>query len=149
MKYIFTVLCLIGTLLSHAQQAGKSHVKGHIQTSDGKAGSYVTVQIKNGKSGTVTDENGNYQLRNVPAGKHTLVISIVGFESAEYEIETTEESTLNVADISLREDARTLREVTVKGNVNKFAQKESPYVSRLPLKNLENPQVYNVISKDL
>ena len=149
MKYIFTVLCLIATSLTFAQQTGKSHIKGHIQTSDGKPGSFVTVQIKNSKTGTVTDENGNYQLRNVSAGNHTLVISIVGFESTEYEIETNEDATLTVADISLKEDAKTLREVTVKGNINKFAQKESPYVSRLPLKNLENPQVYSVISKDL
>jgi iron complex outermembrane receptor protein len=33
--------------------------------------------------------------------------------------------------------------------VNKFAQKETDYIARMPLKNLENPQVYNSIGKEL
>ncbi|WP_221394086.1 TonB-dependent receptor [Dyadobacter sp. NIV53] len=150
MKYFFTLLLIMSVIAgSFAQQAGKSNIKGQILTSDGKPGSFVTVQIKDSKSGTVTDENGHYQLRNVPVGKHTLVIRIVGFESTEYALETTLDATLTAGTISLKEDAKTLNEVTVKGNVNKFAQKESQYVSRLPIKNLENPQVYSVISKEL
>lgn len=150
MKYIFTFLLIVSVICgSIAQQTGKSNIKGQILTSDGKPGSYVTLQIKNTKYGTLTDADGNYQFRNVPAGKHTLVITVVGFEATEYDLETTDDATLNVDKISLKEDAKTLREVTVKGNVNKFAQKESPYISRLPIKNLENPQVYNVVSKEL
>lgn len=48
-----------------------------------------------------------------------------------------------------KEETKTLSEVTVTGNINKFGQKETPYVARLPLKNLENPQVYNVVTKEL
>jgi iron complex outermembrane receptor protein len=36
----------------------------------------------------------------------------------------------------------------VSGGVNKFAQKETDYIARMPLKNLENPQVYNSIGKE-
>lgn len=150
MKYILSIitllLCISG---AHAQQTSRTHVRGSVVTSDGKPGAFVTVQIKNSKFGTVTDENGEYQLKNVPAGKHVVVVSIIGFEPAELDIETDEDKTLNVETIRLKEDAKTLQEVTVTGNVNKFGRKESAYVARLPLKNLENPQVYNVVSKEL
>ncbi len=150
MKYLFSLIITILSLsASFGQQEGKAHVKGNVLTSDGQPGAFVTVQIKNSKYGTVTDESGNYQLRNVSAGKHVIVVSIVGFEPAEFDIETRENITLTVDSIRLKEDAKTLQEVTVIGNVNKFGQKESTYVSRLPLKNLENPQVYNVVSKEL
>ncbi|SEI38476.1 iron complex outermembrane recepter protein [Dyadobacter koreensis] len=150
MKYFFSIL--ISLLLIDglkAQQTAKSHIKGHVITSDGQPGAFVTVQIKNTKFGTITDENGDYQLRNVPAGKHVVVVSIIGFESAEINIETNDDRTMTAETIRLKEDAKTLQQVTITGNANKFGQKETGYVARLPLKNLENPQVYNVVSKEL
>jgi TonB-dependent siderophore receptor len=150
MKYLlFTLIFLLFINGLTAQQIAKSHIKGHVITSDGQPGAFVTVQIKNTKFGTVTDENGDYQLRNVPSGKHVVVVSIVGFEPAELDIETNDDKALTVQTIRLKEDAKTLQEVTVTGNINKFGQKETGYVARLPLKNLENPQVYNVVSKEL
>ncbi|WP_138475512.1 carboxypeptidase-like regulatory domain-containing protein [Dyadobacter bucti] len=52
---------------------------------------FVTIQIKHSRFGTVTDENGDYQLKDVPAGSHVVVVSIVGFEPAELDIETGED----------------------------------------------------------
>lgn len=40
-------------------------------------------------------------------------------------------------------------EVVITGGRNKFAKKETDFAARLPLKNLENPQVYSVISKEI
>jgi iron complex outermembrane receptor protein len=150
MKYFLSILIsLLYINALTAQQTAKSHIKGHVMTSDGKPGAFVTVQIKNTKFGTITDESGDYQIRNVPAGKHIVVVSIIGFEPAELDIETNDDRILTVETIRLKEDAKTLQEVTISGNINKFGQKETGYVARLPLKNLENPQVYNVVSKEL
>jgi iron complex outermembrane receptor protein len=150
MKYFLSILIsLLCVSELTAQQMSKSHIKGHVLTSDDQPAAFVTVQIKNTTFGTVTDESGDYHLRNVPAGKHVVVVSIVGFEPAELDIETNEDRTLTVETIRLKEDAKTLQEVTISGNINKFGQKETGYVARMPLKNLENPQVYNVVSKEL
>lgn len=43
---------------------------------------------------------------------------------------------------------RVLDEVSITSKQNRI-KKESEYVSRLPIKNIENPQVYNVVSKEL
>lgn len=42
-----------------------------------------------------------------------------------------------------------LEEIIVNGNTNKFKREKSTTVSRMPLSDLENPQVYNAISSEL
>ncbi|MFT4070786.1 MAG: TonB-dependent receptor [Dysgonamonadaceae bacterium] len=44
---------------------------------------------------------------------------------------------------------RHLKEVTVLGNTNKFKVDKSQSVAKIPLKDLENPQVYNTITADV
>lgn len=46
-------------------------------------------------------------------------------------------------------DSQYLKEVTVTSGYNKFAKKETGNVAKMPLKNLENPQVYNVVPREL
>ena len=44
--------------------------------------------------------------------------------------------------------SKTIDEVSIIG-VKKYAEKKSDYVAKMPLKNLENPQVYTVLPKEL
>ncbi|ESU22745.1 putative TonB-dependent receptor [Flavobacterium enshiense DK69] len=48
-----------------------------------------------------------------------------------------------------KDSVKTLNEVIINGNVNKFKKDSNPTVSKMPLKDLENPQVYNSISGEL
>ncbi|GAB3267180.1 TonB-dependent receptor [Larkinella harenae] len=127
----------------------KGNLKGAIQTSDGQPASYVTVSVKGTGKGMTTDEQGHFLLRNVPAGPQTVVVQLIGYTSVEQTVEVPEDETVTLPGISIREDSKTLQEVLVRASTNKFADKESESVARMPLKNLENPQVYNVISKEL
>lgn len=132
-----------------AQQNIKTSLKGQIQTSDGKEAPFVTVVIKDTKYGTVTDTKGLFQLRNIPAGNHVLQIRIVGYQAQDFPFEATEGQNVVLPVIRINEDAQALNEVLIKGNINKFDAKETDYVARMPLANLENPQVYSAISKEL
>jgi iron complex outermembrane receptor protein len=127
--------------------AQTGNVKGQIFTSDGQVAEFVTVGIKELQTGTITDGKGNFRIRKVPFGKHTLYVQLIGYSAIEQQIEVRGETI--VPAISLKENAQVLQEVLVKGNTNRFAQKESEYIARLPLKNIENPQVYNVVSKEI
>jgi len=42
-----------------------------------------------------------------------------------------------------------LQEIVVTGGINKFRRSASDYVAKMPLKNIENPQVYTTITGDL
>jgi len=56
----------------------------------------------------------------------------------------------NAVHLPLHADSNLLREVEVNGGKpNRFAVKETESVARLPIRNLENPQVYTVIPKEL
>jgi iron complex outermembrane receptor protein len=97
----------------------------------------------------MTDSDGCYQLRARP-GNYRLIVSFIGTETQSQTVQVEEDRTLTLPDIMLEESAAQLQEVVISARKNNpLADKESGYVARMPLKNLENPQVYNVISHEL
>ena len=145
MKLYLTYLLTICSILSFGQNAT---IKGKINTSDGKPAEFVNVQLNGTNKGTIANENGEYKIERIKAGTYKLKVSLVGLETKEQEIEVKAGQTL-VVNFTLAENANQLQEVVVQSNSNKFSQKETDFVARLPLKNLENPQVYTVIPKEL
>lgn len=148
MKRIITILiaCL---LVGAGAVAQNGTVQGRMKTSDGFPVEYVSVGLKGTAYGTTTNNKGEYELKNIPKGNYTLTTSFVGLEAKELTIEVKENETVIVPEIVLSENLNQLNEVIVSSGSNKFANKETATVSRLPLKNMENPQVYSVISKEL
>lgn len=124
-------------------------LSGRVQTADGQPAAFVNVILKGTSRGSLTDESGRFILRNVPTGPQTLLISLLGYQPEEQRVEVRAGETVTT-DVALAQTARQLREVIVTGAAtNRFARPESDYVAKLPLKNLENPQVYNTIGKEL
>ncbi|OYX84700.1 MAG: TonB-dependent siderophore receptor [Flavobacteriales bacterium 32-34-25] len=127
----------------------KASVKGQITLNEKQSQENISVILKGTRFGTITDVNGNYKIKNVKPGNYTLKISGIGYITKELKINLTDgqELTQNVKiDINSEE----LNEIVINGGKkNHFAKKENPQVSRLALKNLENPQVYTTISAEL
>ncbi len=134
--------------ISRNTEGNNGVIKGRITTSDGKPAAFVMVQLKGTKKGAQSDEDGAFTLRGVLAGNYTLEVSLVGYEALEQTIAVEADKTTLVA-LKLDVSEKQLQEVVVTGGTNKFAGKQSDYVARLPLKNLENAQVYHVISNSL
>ncbi|MDJ1496522.1 TonB-dependent receptor [Cytophagaceae bacterium DM2B3-1] len=145
MKHLYACMLILVSLATYAQ---KGTIHGIVKTVEGQPAPSVTVVLKDTRIGTVTDEKGSYTLRANP-GTYTLQTSIVGFTPQEKEVTVEAAKTTQIDEIRLQESAEQLQEVIVTSNTNKFANKENSLVSRLPIKNLENPQVYNVVSKEL
>jgi iron complex outermembrane receptor protein len=140
------ILLLFGT--ASMGQTKKGMVKGTVKTSDGVPVEEVMIAIK-GIANTTADRNGSYLLKNIPAGNYTITARLIGLNAVSREVVVTA-GEISVADITLQASDQQLKEVTISGGkTNKFAVKESEFVSKMPLKNLENPQVYTVISKEL
>lgn len=128
--------------------AGKGIVRGSVRTSDGQPARFVTVGIR-GQRSTQADDHGRFMLENIEAGTYTITASYVGLQTQQQRVTVVADGTANVS-FTLNEDAQTLQEVVVNGErVNRFADKETEYVARMPLDNLENPQVYSVVAKEL
>ncbi|UGU17577.1 TonB-dependent receptor [Sinomicrobium kalidii] len=152
MKYFFTscvnVLLLLCSVQSgYAQQM--TTVKGKVLAADGKPVQGASVRLIEIAKGDGTSALGEYRIPGIKPGEYTLYVTAVGFAPAEEKI-TVRGGVLTVPDLILAEKTEELRGVTVSSaRANKFANKKTEYVARMPLKNLENPQVYSVISKEI
>lgn len=135
----FILLLMSFTVVTQAQQNGT--IKGKITTADGQPAAYVSIGLKNKNIGTTTTENGEYNLNKVKPGTYTLKVSAVGINAQEKSISIGAGETL-VLNFVLTENSEFLKEITVS------TAKKSYNVAKMPLKNLENPQVYTSVSSE-
>jgi iron complex outermembrane recepter protein len=141
LKYC-TILFLSYTGITYAQTG---NISGSIKTSDGKPAQLVSVMLKGTDRGTSTDKSGAYEIKNIEAGHYTLTASLVGLEKQEQSVEVKADETVTV-NFVLKENSAQLHEVIISA---KNANRENKIVAKMPLKNLENPQVYNVVSSEI
>ncbi|MDJ1505617.1 TonB-dependent receptor [Xanthocytophaga agilis] len=125
--------------------AQNGNLQGSVKTSDGSPAEFVNITIKGSRKGALTDKNGNYQLKGVSEGTQTVIASFVGLETQQQtvDIKTGQTTTL---DFLLKENAAQLQEIVVSST---GPNRETVSVAKMPLKNLENPQVYSIISSEL
>ncbi|MCC8174533.1 MAG: TonB-dependent receptor [Odoribacter sp.] len=80
----------LGLLLSLSVSANdrsqRATLRGIVKASDNEILEFATVYLKNTPFGTSTDPKGIFHL-NVPAGKYNMVVSAIGYESYEVEVE--------------------------------------------------------------
>ncbi len=143
-------LCIVAILLCHSLQAQNTNgtIKGTVTTSDNKPAAWVTILIKENKRTTLTDEAGNFILSKLAAGNYQLEISLTGYQTLLKEVSVAAGATQNIA-LQLQVSEKQLVEVTVTSGRNRFAKTGSDYVAKMPLKNLENPQVYTTVTQPL
>ena len=73
----------------------------------------------------------------------------MGYVSQELAVKVASGQTLSVPTIILKSKSQRLDGVEVTGEGSLVPTKETEYVARMPLANIENPQVYNVVSSKL
>lgn len=144
--FIFNIS--IFTSLSLNAQDNIGTIKGVVLTADQQPAAYVTVVIKGTKRSTITDEDGKFTFARLLPAAYVLEVSLTGYEVVTQTVQLNAGATLPIS-IQLKATEKQLEEVVITGGRNKFAKKETEFVARLPLKNLENPQVYSVISKEI
>lgn len=142
MKLFFLIVLLL-TVATVFSQNGS--ISGTIKTSDDKPAELVTVALKGTSKGAVAGKNGNYTIKNIAPGNYILSTSFIGLETQEHHVEVKSGEALTI-NIVLKENDNRLQEVIVSVDRN---TRSSEYVSKMPLKNLENPQVYNTVSAEL
>lgn len=142
--FFFSVMfCTVGFA-----QANNGIVKGVITTSDNKPAASVSVELKDINRAVITNEDGGFLLRNVPLGEHTIQVSLIGYETITKTVSVEKNGAVNVS-IQLKVSEKQLQDVVVNTNTKKFTKSSSDYVAKIPLRNIENPQVYTTITKEL
>ena len=153
MKLKFTIsflsfcFALMTSVSALAQE--KATIKGQISLTNNQAADNVSVTLKGTKIGTNTDANGFYEIKNIKPGNYVIKVSGIGYSSKEKSVSLNGGDSI-IEDFRISENSQELNEIVVNGNrKNPLARKETQQVSRLPLKNLENPQVYTTITAEL
>ncbi len=144
-KFLFYFI-LLGSLVMNAQERGR--ITGTVALNDNSPAEGIAVVLKGTTQGTSTNAEGQFELRNVKPGTYTLRISAIGIATVEEQITVAAGETIT-KNVTLSESREQLDEVIVEGNVNRYKKDESTSSGRMPLKALENAQVYNVVTKEL
>ena len=148
MKKYFTLLAFLA--ISFAIHAQHGSIKGQIVSTDGVPLAGVHIKVLSTTKGTNSNNLGEFELYNLSAGTYDLKISFLGFKSNTITIKVAENETTQLKTIELIESEEQLNEVVIQSNgIQKILKSEGIFVSKLPLENLENPQVYNSISKNI
>lgn len=145
------ILCLLMTILqfgAFAHEFKGGTVKGVIRTADGQPARFVSISIDNAGWGDISNDSGEYSIKNIRPGHWTIRIAAVGLQELKREIDIRENQTLEI-DFTINETAVELQEVIVRARTNSSVDNASGLIAKMPLKNLENPQVYNSVGADL
>ncbi|HYE55754.1 MAG TPA: TonB-dependent receptor, partial [Chitinophagaceae bacterium] len=134
-------------LLSVATYGQTGLIKGKVTTTDGRPAAYVNVTLKEKKTGTVTDEEGTFELSNIKEGTHVLVISHIGLVTKEHTVTVESGSTVSV-DFALSETATQLQEVVVKYN-QRTLNRQPVSAGKISINPLDLPQSISVVNATL
>lgn len=122
MRIILTLLVLLGSRLVVLGQTAS--VAGSV-FSDGKPLESATVSIKGLNIGVLSTESGEFKINNVPVGKRTLQVSLVGYSPFLISIDVKSGEN-NVGVVHLKPSENTLDEVVISGTMKEVSRLDSP-----------------------
>lgn len=113
-RYIlFIALFIAMQSNTFSQNRTDANVFGHvISIENGEHVPFINVLIKDTRIGTITDASGHYMLTNLPLGKHTLLVTGMGFENMEIDFEISSNQILEI-DIEISSVGINLDEIVI------------------------------------
>jgi outer membrane receptor for ferrienterochelin and colicins len=119
------ILLFISLLISFplwATDVTDAHIAGHVLDANTQEHlAFANVQVKGTSIGCLTDESGHFYLKNLPVGTHTVVFSMMGYETIEKTV-TLQRDTLIELKVAIAETSFVIDNVVV--TANKYATKQ-------------------------
>jgi outer membrane receptor for ferrienterochelin and colicins len=119
MKYI-VILCFLFTSTFTLGQI----IRGKITSENGDEIPYANVYLKKTKIGTSSNDNGFYELNNVPKDSYILIISSIGYKTKFVKINIISDEKIT-RNITLLED-NSLDEIVISGTLRPVSKTNSP-----------------------
>ena len=141
------IACICMAFVYQEAAAQKVYVKGKVVTKDGVPVSDVDVVIPKSTFRTVTDSAGSFHFANLNKGAFDIVIVSVGSKPLVQHFPLSEKDTL-FASFALPIKSAQLEDVKVTSFASRI-RVTSDDLGKMSMTNLENPQVYSVVSKTL
>ncbi|HLV70696.1 MAG TPA: TonB-dependent receptor [Xanthomarina sp.] len=148
MKYPLQIVAFI--LITHLSFAQHATVTGTVTDNNQMPIIGANLSLKNTSKGVQTNENGIFEMPNLESGDYVLTLSYLGFKTKDIALSISNNQNLDLGNIILYEGNEILTEVVINGERrNMFSRKKTAYVSKLPLKDIENTQVYSTITNEI
>lgn len=130
-------------------QTNTGSISGTVTSIDNEPLELVSVSLLGQDKMTTTDIHGHFSFPGMVPGSYIVKIQMPGLKEQQIPVEVTQDEDTPVMYRLSKENIQVLQEVRIVGDMKKITGKESPYVAKLPVKYLENPQVYNTVPKEL
>lgn len=146
MKHLYFILSLV--LINIAAFAQNGTIKGKINSADGQPAAFVTVGLKDTKKGALTNEEGQFILKNIKQGDYVLVISYTGTKTIHKSVTVTADQTTDVT-FALEATAAQLNEIVVEGTRTRTINKSPVNIGKIPVAAIDLPQGVAVIGHEV
>ncbi len=120
----YPILIIIAFLVATAALRAQS-LTGKV-ASGGEALAYATIAVPGSTIGTVTDENGAFELLGLEAQTYELSITSIGYRTKTLKVDLSNSSAIDLGAIELLEDILGLEEVVVTGTMKETFVAASP-----------------------
>ena len=138
-KYIFLIFLMGFISLGFAQNA----ISGTIKNQNNEPISNVEISILDATIQTKSNENGQFEIKNLPIGKRTLI-----FKKDKFEIKSVQISIGNqeqkILDIILEEEDHHIDEILVSSLFNKTQNENVVKIDHINLKQIQNEGAINL-----
>ncbi|MBO4985882.1 MAG: TonB-dependent receptor [Bacteroides sp.] len=129
--FILTLLLLVASIVTtYSNNPIKEghRIAGHVIEKGSEENiPYATIYVEELGKGTVTNEEGRFELKELSAGKYTLRVSAVGYQTQEKSITVSADFTA-VVHFVMEEESFMTDEVVVSANRNEVSRREAPVV---------------------
>ena len=126
-----TIIAFLHIALGFAQDTNNATILGRIMDTNGKDPlEYTTIQLlqlpdSSLATGSTSNLDGSFEIKNVKAGKYIARISFVGYVTLDKKITITDNTPkIDLGDIKMKTDSEVLSAVTVTGKATPVVMKE-------------------------
>lgn len=138
-KYIFLIILMGFTTMGFAQNS----VSGTIKNQNNETISNVEISVSDANIHTKSDENGQFEIKNLPIGKWTLIFKKEKFEIKSEQISIGKEEQ-KILDIILEEEEHHIDEILVSSVFNKTQNENVVKIDHINLKQIQNEGAINL-----
>lgn len=133
---------LLSTIGLYAQDLAT--IRGKILDNTQKPLAYASIQLEGTSKGTISQEDGTFQIEAVPAGTYTLIISAIGFKTERRELALKPGQHLE-SNYTLSADLLQLEQIVVSSNRSEVPLQDAPVLlSRLNSRSFEQAQALSL-----
>jgi iron complex outermembrane recepter protein len=121
-------------------------ISGQMKTTDGQPAAFVSIYIKENNRTAITDEQGNFTIRNLKEGTYTLEVTMVGLQPQQKKVLVKNDAISNIS-LVLFEDEKQLTEVVIA--TGRRLNNKPVEIGKVDISPMDLPQSLTIVGQGL